>query len=52
MEVLSPGVKHGEETELGTEMSGVRSDLQQGLRSGAQEKMVDNPRVLQSQRGQ
>jgi hypothetical protein len=52
MEVLSPGVKHGEEAELGTQVSGVGSDLEQGLRRGAQEKMVDNLRVLQSQRGQ
>jgi hypothetical protein len=52
MEVLSPGVKHGEEADLGTEMFGIGSDLEQGLGSGAQEKMVDNLLVLQSQRGQ
>jgi hypothetical protein len=52
MEVLSSGVKHGEEAELGTQVSGIGSDLEQGLRRGAQEKMVDNLRVLQSQRGQ
>jgi hypothetical protein len=46
MEVLSPGVKHGEEADLGTEMSGVGSDLEQGLRGGAQQKMVDNLLVL------
>jgi hypothetical protein len=52
MEVLSPGVKHGEEAELSAQVSGIGSDLEQGLRAGAQEKMVDNLLVLQSQRGQ
>jgi hypothetical protein len=52
MEVLSPGVKYGEEAELSAQVSGIGSDLEQGLRSGAQEKMVDKLLVLESQRGQ
>jgi hypothetical protein len=52
MEALSRGVRHGEEADLGAEMSGIGSDLEQGRSGGTKKKTVHNPRVLQSQRSQ
>ena len=37
-QVLSPGVKHAEETDLGTEMFRIGGDLQESCRAGSKQK--------------
>ena len=52
LEVLAPGVEHGQEADLGPEVLGIGGDLLQGLRGGAEEQAVDDPRVLQGDRAE
>jgi len=47
-QVLSPTVKYGEKTDLGTQMLGIGSDGRQGLGSGSEEYAVDEILVLVS----
>src|SRR5690606_34012210 len=46
VQVLAPGVQHGEEADLGTQMLGICGDGAQGLGGGAEEKTVDERLVL------
>ena len=50
LQSLIPGMKHAEETDLGTEMATVASDLQQGFGAGVKQQVVDQPFVLQRER--
>src|SRR4030095_14234214 len=50
-QVRSPAVKHGEETEPGSQMLRVGSDRNQGLGGGAEENAVDHSLVLICDRG-
>src|SRR5713101_5685543 len=49
---LTPRVQHAEEANLRTEMLGIARDFQKGFRTGAKQEIVDDPLVLQDQRGQ
>ena len=52
LQALSPTVEHAEEADLGTEVSRIAGDLKQGLGAGMEEQVVDEPFVLQRERGQ
>ena len=52
LQFLIPGVEHAEEADLGAQMAGIARDFQQGFGAGAEQQIVDNLLVLQSQRGQ
>ena len=49
LEALTPTVQHSEETDLGTKMPGIASDLKQGLSAGMEEQVVNEPFVLQGE---
>ena len=46
LHALVPAVEHAEETDLGSKMPGIASDLKQGLSAGVKEQVVDEPLVL------
>ena len=46
LQVLAPGVKHAEETDLRTEMSRIGRHLQQSGGGGAKQQIVDDFLVL------
>src|SRR5580658_2198199 len=48
-EILSPGMQDAEESDLGAEMFGIGSDLQQSRGAGAEQKVIDDLLVLQRQ---
>src|SRR5271156_6848931 len=52
LQALIPAMEHAEETDLGSEMPRIASDLKQRLGTGVKEQVVDQPLVLQSERGQ
>src|SRR5271165_870794 len=52
LQALVPAMQHAEETDLGTETPWITSDLKQGLSAGVKEQVVDEPLVLQCERGQ
>jgi hypothetical protein len=52
LQTLIPAVEHAEEADLGPEMPWIASDFQQGLGAGVKEQVVDEPFVLQGERGQ
>ena len=52
LQALIPAVEHAEETDLGSEMPWIASDFKQGLSAGVKEQVVDQPFVLQGERGQ
>jgi hypothetical protein len=47
LQILSPRVQNGQDTDLGAEVLGIGGDLQQGFRGGLEENSVDHPRILQ-----
>jgi hypothetical protein len=49
LEVLAPTVEHTEETDVRSEMLGVGGNLQQSLGAGAEQEIVDDFLILQSQ---
>ncbi len=49
MQVLTPGVQHGEEADGGAEVSGVGGDGEQSFGSGLEQDGVDLSRVLKRQ---
>src|SRR5579862_4781461 len=49
MQVLTPGVKHGEKADRGSEESRIGSGFKQSLRRGAKQNRVDRTRVLKRQ---
>jgi len=52
LQVLPPGVKHGEETDLRSEMFRIAGNREKGFRSGAEENAVDDLLVVESDTGQ
>ena len=46
LQALIPAVEHAEETDLGAEMPWIASDFKQGLSTGMEEQVVDEPLVL------
>ena len=51
LQALIPAVEHAEEAYLGPKMPRIASDLQQGLGAGMKEQVVNQPLVLQCERG-
>ncbi len=49
LQLLIPGMEHTEEANLGAEMFRMGSDFEQGLGAGAEQQIVENLLVLQSQ---
>src|SRR6266851_9483731 len=49
LEVLSPGVEHAEESNIGTEMLGIASEFEQRSGAGAEEQIVEQPLVLEDE---
>jgi hypothetical protein len=47
LQALIPAVEHAEETDLGTEMPWITSDLKQCFSAGVKKQLVDQPLVLQ-----
>ena len=52
LQTLIPGVEHAEEADLGAEVAGIASDLQQRLGAGLKQKVIDQLLVLECQRSQ
>jgi len=52
LEFLVPGVKHTEEADLGTKISGVTSHFQQCFSAGTKQQTIDSFFVLQGQQSQ
>ena len=52
VQLLAPGVEHGEAAELGPEMFGVLSNVLECLGDGAKEQAIEWARVLEHQRPQ
>src|SRR6201993_890081 len=48
-EFLIPGMQHGEEADFRTEVSRIASDFEKCFRTGAEQQIVDDFLVLQSQ---
>ena len=48
-ELLAPGVQHAEEANLSAEVSQIASDFQKGVGTGAEQEIVEDLLVLQSQ---
>ena len=46
LEVLTPGVEHGQKADLGPKVIGVGGNLLQGLGGGSEEQAVDHARIL------
>ena len=51
-QVLAPGVKHGKETDTGSQVSGIGCDLQQRLCHGTKQESIETAWILPSQRRQ
>jgi len=52
LQSLVPGMEHAEETDLGSQVAWIASDLKQSLSTGVKEKVVDQPFILQCERSQ
>jgi hypothetical protein len=48
-QVLTPRMRHGEETDMGAKMPRVGRDLQQGLRNGAEQQAIKEVWILKGQ---
>ena len=48
-QVLSPGVQDADHADLGAQVFVIDGDLQQGLRAGSEQQVVEQTRVLQGQ---
>lgn len=51
LQALIPAVEHAEETGLGSQMPRIAGDLKQSLSADVKEQVVDQPFVLQGERG-
>ena len=49
LEVLSPGMEHAEESDVGSQVLGIASQFEQRRGAGAEEQIVEQPLVLQDQ---
>ena len=52
LQALVPGMEHAEEADLGAEVPGIASDLEQGRGAGVEQQVINQPLVLQGKRGQ
>jgi len=52
LEVLSPGMEHAEESDVGSQVSGVTSQFEHRRCAGAVEQVVEQPLVLQYKSGE
>jgi hypothetical protein len=52
LQSLIPAMEHAEEADLGAKMPGIACNLKQRLRAGMEEQVIDEPLVLQCERGQ
>jgi len=52
LQSLVPGMEHAEEADLGSKVTGIAGDLQQGFGAGAEQQVVDQSLVLQRERSQ
>jgi len=52
LQALVPAMEHAEETDLGSEMPWIASYFEQRLSARVEEQVVDEPLVLQCERGQ
>jgi len=52
LKVLSPGMEHAEESNVGSEVLGVASQFEHGRGAGAIEQMIEQPLVLENKRGE
>ena len=50
-EVLAPGMKHGEEADLRTQVFRIRSNRAEGFRNGSGQNAVDDFLVLEGDEG-
>jgi hypothetical protein len=50
--ILAPGMQHTQEADLGAEMLDLRSDLQQSGGTAAEQEVIDDLLVLESQPGE
>jgi hypothetical protein len=48
-QVLPPGMQNADHAELGSQVFGIGRDLQQGLRAGSEEQVIEQTRVVQGQ---
>ena len=48
-QVLPPGVENANHADLCSQVFGIGRDLQQGLRAGGEQQVVEQPRVVQGQ---
>src|SRR5882724_10438885 len=48
-QILSPGMQDADETDLGSQVFGIDGNLQQGLRAGHKQQVVEQARVFQGQ---
>jgi hypothetical protein len=51
-QVLTPGMEDGKESDLGPQMFGIDGYLQKGLRTGAEQEVIEDLLVLQRQLGE
>ena len=49
LKILSPGVEHAEEPDLGAKVLGIGGNLQQRRRTGVEQEVLDDFLVLQSE---
>ena len=52
LQSLVPGMEHAEESDLGSKVSWIASDLQQRGGAGAEQQSIDQPLVLECERRQ
>ena len=52
LEVLSPGMEHAEESDVGSQVLWIASEFKQRSGTGAEEQMVEEPFVLEDQRAE
>ena len=52
LKVLSPGMEHAEESDVGSQVLGIASQFEHGRSAGAVEQIVEQPLVLEDKSGQ
>ena len=52
LQVLSPGMEHAEEPDVGSQVLGIASQFEQRSGAGAEEQIVEQPLVLEDQSGE
>jgi len=52
LQALIPGMEHGEEADLGAQVTRIAGNLQQGFGAGVKQQAIDQPFVLQCKRSE